>query len=168
MPTCNSIYVTATAMGCLLIADTQCAEHPRKPTELVKVAARVSQPDALAIQVLSINITIAKDCYVFANPVENELLTGSQLRVFISGISSDRFSVTYPKGQTKSLEVTGDFKIYEGDIKIAVVLQRSEMKTAPVEIELWCQPVPPMGRSPLPMVFKYRVHYCLGRVFLAD
>jgi thiol:disulfide interchange protein len=85
-------------------------------------------------EVIQIKIDVAKPWHIYANPVENEDLTSAATVVKLESKSGATIQVKYPPGTTHKDKLIGNFKAYEGQVTIPVVVKRDS--GMPVEISV--------------------------------
>jgi hypothetical protein len=96
----------------------------KKSEDNVKITVKADKP-ADGKQVVTLSLEIVKDWHLYANPVGNNDLVGSQTAVtFTEGGKPITAKVVYPEGKVEKDSVVGDYKIYEGKITIKATLDR--------------------------------------------
>lgn len=111
----------------------------RKSDSVVKVEAKADKPDADGKQTITITLDIDRPWHVYANPVENEDLTGAQTVVSVaSKVKLDDVKVEYPTGRLQK-DNDEKFKIYEGKVTIKALVKRAKGDNSPLEVTIKLQ-----------------------------
>jgi uncharacterized protein YyaL (SSP411 family) len=94
------------------------AEPPKKPKEsadVVKAAVKLGDKNDKGERPFTLTLTVSPGWHVYANPVGEEMLVGSQTEVTLA---SGTPTVIYPKGK-QHIDSTGTkYMIYEGTVEI--------------------------------------------------
>ena len=90
---------------------------PKTSEDNVKITAKADK------QIVTLTVEVAKDWHLYANPVGNPDMLGSQTVVtLLDGGKPVEAKIKYPEGKLKTDKVAGDYKIYEGTITITATL----------------------------------------------
>jgi uncharacterized protein len=111
----------------------------KKSDSVVKVEAKADKPDADGKQSITITLDIDRPWHVYANPVDNEDLTGAQTVISVaSKVKLDDVKVEYPTGKLQK-DNDEKFKIYEGKVTIKAQVKRAKGDTSPLEVTIKLQ-----------------------------
>src|SRR5436190_13030093 len=102
-----------------------------KSSDVVKVTAKASKPDADGNQTLTITLDIDKPYHLYANPVGNDSLKTAQTRIgFTSKLDGDA-KIEFPEGMLVKDKDVGDYKTYEGTVTIKAKVRRTKGDDSP-------------------------------------
>jgi uncharacterized protein len=102
------------------------------------VVASASRPDEQGKRVVTVTLTMEKDCAAYANPVGVEDLESACATLsFTSGGKPLAAAVSYPPGKAVKTELVGTYRIYEGTVTIRATVQGKA--EGPLEMTLRCQ-----------------------------
>lgn len=97
-----------------------------KSDSKVKATAVAGKLDATGKQVITLTLDIEKGWHLYANPVGNEDFAGNKTEVVVKGaVNPDATKVAYPKGDPYK-QAGQSFMIYEHQIRIPILVQRTE------------------------------------------
>ena len=132
------------AVGCIMLAFFFLVQHervsvagerPTKSSDVVTISVSSEKPDADGKQKISITLTIAPTYHIYANPVENEILTSVQTIVRVTSEQELREAkVTYPAGKMIKVGNVETFRIYEGKVAFNANIVRNKQDSSPLEI----------------------------------
>jgi DsbC/DsbD-like thiol-disulfide interchange protein len=107
---------------------------PKKSEAVVKVEASATKPDADHRQTITVKISIDKPWHLYANPVPEDFPgIPTSLTVEANGKNIDA-KTEYPRGKLMKDKTLGDYHVYEDEVKIQTVIQRSKDDTTPLTI----------------------------------
>ena len=94
-------------------------EKPRESADVVTAELKAEPVAADGTQAFTVTLTVAAPWHVYANPVGNDTLTASQTTVEASvGGKKVEVAVEFPKGTVTKDATAGDYRIYEGAVKL--------------------------------------------------
>jgi uncharacterized protein len=102
----------------------------------VKLKAEPEKPGADGQQVVTLSLEIDKGWHIYANPVGNNDLTGSQTVVKVGGQKPPVLKVAYPEGKLVKDKVVGDYRTYEDKVAITATVQRTAGDKGPLEVSV--------------------------------
>jgi uncharacterized protein len=104
------------------------------------MTAAAGKPDQEGKQTITISLSIQKPWHVYANPVGPSKLEASQttVRILHKGAELDA-AIDYPKGKSISDDASGEYQVYEGEVRIAVRVKRPQDADGPLDVELRIQ-----------------------------
>jgi DsbC/DsbD-like thiol-disulfide interchange protein len=102
----------------------------RRSDTVVTTKARLEK-SAAGKSVVVISLDIKPGWHLYANPVGNEDLDGSQVVVTFADAKAE---IVYPAGKEVTDKDLGKYKIYEDKVEIRATLDRAIGATAPVEL----------------------------------
>lgn len=105
-----------------------------KSDSKVKMTVKAS-PIAGGKQVLDIRLKIDDGWYIYANPVECEILDSSQTTVRIGGVDAKQVKVEYPAGVEKNLDDKIKYRAYVGEVSIKATVERGA-DTSPLKVRV--------------------------------
>jgi hypothetical protein len=111
----------------------------KKSDSVVKAEAKADKPDADGKQVVTITLTIDKPWHLYANPVGNEDLLDNATVVTITGKNKPEVKVEYPEGKVAKDTTLGDYRIYEGEVKIKATVKRAKGDTGDLDVSIKVQ-----------------------------
>jgi hypothetical protein len=113
----------------------EAAGQGKKSDSVVKVAATADKPDADGKQVLTVTFAMEGKWHIYANPVDNDMLTSAQTVISVAGKEKPRdVKVDYPPGKLVKDKVVGDYKVYEDKVAIKANVHRAKGDTGPLEL----------------------------------
>jgi Disulphide bond corrector protein DsbC len=121
-------------MALVLLGATH-ADAGGKSDSKVKASAVATKPDADGKQMVTITLEIEKGFYVYANPANNELLEGAELRLKFTAKEKVKADVKYPAGKTIGTK-REMFDVNEGTVKIEASLKRNNGDTSPLTLRI--------------------------------
>lgn len=108
----------------------------KKPLEPVKAEANVGAVGADGEQTITLNLIIDKGWHIYANPVVNDKLDGTDTIVKIAGKGLAKvLKVSYPAGKDFKDKEFGTYRVYEDKLTITVLVQRAK-GTEPLEVSI--------------------------------
>ena len=114
--------------------------EPKRVTsaDKVKATAIATKPDADSKQKVTITLEIDKGWWLYANPVNhnNEFLDANQTHVMTKANEGVEIKVMYPAGRRDRLDKE-ELSIYEGTVKIEVLVTRAKNDTSPLELKVY-------------------------------
>jgi hypothetical protein len=94
-------------------------KSPRESADVVTADLKLDPPAADGTRAFSVTLTVEKPWHVYANPVGNDTLKASETRVeVVAGEKSVEAAVEYPKGTLAKDTTAGEYRIYEGTVKL--------------------------------------------------
>jgi DsbC/DsbD-like thiol-disulfide interchange protein len=106
-----------------------------KKLDPVKVEAKGGPIDDMGNQIVTVTITIEKGWHIYANPVGNSELEGSDTVVKVTGKGLKSVVKTnYPKGKEEKSAI-GKYKSYENKVAITVTVERAK-NDEPLEVSV--------------------------------
>jgi DsbC/DsbD-like thiol-disulfide interchange protein len=112
----------------------------KKSDTVVKADAKADKIAADGIQVVTVTLTIEKPWHLYANPVGNEDLVENQVVVTVSSKNKlEDVKIEYPAGTLTKDKSIGDYKIYEGEVKIKATVRRAKGDTEPLDVAVKVQ-----------------------------
>lgn len=110
----------------------------KKSDSVVKVEFQVEPkvPGPDGTQRLVVSLDIDKGYHIYANPVGLESLAGSQTTLRASARIDPELKVEYPAGKLVPDKEVGDYRIYEGQVRIQAMVRRMPGDTGPLELNL--------------------------------
>ena len=88
-------------------------------------------------QSATITITIAKDWYIYANPVKNDDFKKTQTVVNVKAKKDlANVKIEYPPGKIHEDKIVGNYSVYEEKVVIPVTVQRAAGDVSPLEVEV--------------------------------
>jgi hypothetical protein len=116
----------------LLFAPSLIAADFKESKDAVKITATADKPNADGTQTVTISIDIQQPWHLYANPVRNEDMVGSQTVVKLSGknIKPEDVKIKYPEGRETKDSVAGTYRIYEGKVEITATIHRAKDDTS--------------------------------------
>jgi hypothetical protein len=122
----------------LLFAPSLVAADFKESKDAVKITATADKPNAEGLQTVTIAIDIQQPWHLYANPVRNEDMVGSQTVVKLSqagkNLKPEDVKIKYPAGREVKDPTAGTYWIYEGKVEITAVVQRGKEDTAVLEV----------------------------------
>jgi DsbC/DsbD-like thiol-disulfide interchange protein len=118
------------------------AAHAQLKTsdKVVKAEAKADKPSSDGTQVVTVTLKIDKDWHLYANPVDNDDLTDSQVTVAVSSKNKlEEVKVEYPTGKVVKDKTVGDYKTYEGTVTIKAAVRRAAGDTEPLNVTVKLQ-----------------------------
>jgi hypothetical protein len=111
----------------------------KKSDSVVKAKAAADKPTE-GKQVITVTLEIDPKYHIYANPVGLSDLESTQTVLKVAGKAKlDSVKVEYPPGKLVKDQVVGDYKIYEGKVKIKATVQRSKNDTGALEVSIKLQ-----------------------------
>jgi Disulphide bond corrector protein DsbC len=138
MPQANrlrSLAVMAVVVGVALgagLLNTPAQAGGKNSAENVKIKA-TSEKGGDGARVVKLHLTIAKDWYIYANPVGNEDFASNATTVTVKGVKADAVKVTYPKAKVKEDKTIGNYNYYTGDVTIEATVRDA---SGPLEFDV--------------------------------
>ncbi len=122
----------------LLFAPSLVAADFRESKDAVKISATADKPNAEGTQTVTITIDIQQPWHLYANPVRNEDIVGSQTVVKLSGknIKPDDVKIKYPEGRETKDKDAGTYWIYQGKVEITATVRRAKDDTSPLDLSV--------------------------------
>jgi hypothetical protein len=105
----------------------------------VKATAVGTKPDADGKQTVTITLEIEKEFYLYANPVNNEILEGIEMKVKVTAKEKVKYDVKYPAGKTVGTKKNDKYDIYESIVKVEAHVVRNKDDTGPLTIHIAIQ-----------------------------
>jgi DsbC/DsbD-like thiol-disulfide interchange protein len=153
-------FSAALLVASLVVGGTRrCAEAGGKKSDAeVKVTAAASKPDPSGKQVITLDLKINKDWYIYANPVGHEDLASAQTVVTVQGKNKpEAVKIEYPAGKLKKDSVVGTYYVYEDRVQVRATVQRAAGDTEPLEVSVRFMACNPKGVCLLPATVKLNV-----------
>jgi uncharacterized protein YyaL (SSP411 family) len=92
---------------------------PRESADVVQAELALDPPAADGTRAFTVTLTVAAPWHVYANPVGNDTLKVSETRVEVfAGEKPVEAAVEYPKGTPAKDTTAGEYRIYEGAVKL--------------------------------------------------
>jgi DsbC/DsbD-like thiol-disulfide interchange protein len=104
----------------------------KKSDSVVKIGASVTKPDKEGKQTVTLTLDIDNGWHTYANPVGNKEMTQDQTTVTLN--TKGKVDVKYPEGTVVKDKIFGEYKVYEGKVKITATVQRPNDETGPLEV----------------------------------
>ncbi len=124
-----------TALALLLCVNLSQAQA-QTSEKVVKINAVADKPDEAGNQTLTITLDIDKPWHLYANPVNNDMLTPTQTTVkFTSKVEA---KITYPSGKVVKHK-DGDYNVYEGKVVIKAQVKRAPGDTSSLNFSIKVQ-----------------------------
>lgn len=103
----------------------------------VLATAQASKLGADGKQTVTIQLTVEKGWYVYANPLKanTDVLDGNETRVAVKSKNKIDTTIKYPAGKQKA-EGKYTYDIYEGNVVIEAQLQRGAGDVGPLQISI--------------------------------
>jgi hypothetical protein len=112
------------------------AQAKKDSSDKVAVQASATATDAAGNQQITLKLTIARDWYLYANPVGNDDLKGNETTVRVtSQAPTAEVKTTYPPGKAVNKYGT-DFRIYEGEVTLTTLVRRAPGDTGPLQVTI--------------------------------
>jgi DsbC/DsbD-like thiol-disulfide interchange protein len=107
----------------------------RRSDSVVKAKARLEKsPAGKAVVVVTLDVN--PGWHLYANPVGNEDLDGSQVIVKIADAKAD---IAYPAGKEITDKTLGKYKIYEDKVEIRATLDKAPSASGPIDVSIRVQ-----------------------------
>ncbi|HTU17225.1 MAG TPA: protein-disulfide reductase DsbD domain-containing protein [Gemmataceae bacterium] len=136
------VGVLALTLPAILLCDANTAlAQAKKSDGVVKVEAKSDKPDADGKQIITITLDIENSWHIYANPVENEDLSGVQTVVSVASKGKlEDIKIEYPTGKLNGNQ-NGDekYRIYEGKVVIKARVKRASGNNNPLEVTIKLQ-----------------------------
>jgi len=122
-----------------MIAASAWSDPPkgRKSDAVVKVTATGEKPDAQGKQVVALTLRMDKGWHTYANPTGADGLVPTTVQVNDS--NARLVQVTYPEGRLVVDKDFGKYRVYEDQIVIKAVVQRTPGNAGPVALTVKLQ-----------------------------
>lgn len=118
-----------------LLHGTSFSQDPPKKKDSsgkVNVKATASKIGADGTQTITLNLTIEKGWYIYANPVGNEDFKGNETTVkVISKPAPAEVKTNYPAGQKYDT-----YNVYKEQVTLTTVVRRAAGDTAPLQLSI--------------------------------
>ncbi len=109
---------------------------PKTPKDYVKATVTATKIED-GKQSATITITIAKDWYIYANPVKNDDFKKTQTVVNVKAKKDlANVKIEYPPGKIHEDKIVGNYSVYEEKVVIPVTVQRAAGDVSPLEVEV--------------------------------
>ena len=109
---------------------------PKTPKDYVKATVTATKIED-GKQSATITITIAKDWYIYANPVKNDDFKKTQTVVNVKAKKDlANVKIEYPPGKIHEDKIMGNYSVYEEKVVIPVTVQRAAGDVSPLEVEV--------------------------------
>ena len=141
------------ALACMLVAQ---GKSITKTSDVVRMTASAEPAGDDGKQTIILTLTIDPPYHIYANPVENEYLTGAQTLIRVNPATQLRdVKVSYPAGKEVTLFADYRMRIYEGTVKASITLVRKK-DSGPLEVSAAVRAADNQ-RSLLPSLLKVNV-----------
>lgn len=118
-------------------ADPRTDLEPASVGDAVHARATATPPDKDGQQFVQIQIDVARDLYIYANPVGNLSLLPAQTTLEFKAARGLRgLKIDYPPGRVVRDIKFGDYAVYDGRIFIKALVRRLPGDRGPLEIDL--------------------------------
>src|SRR5262245_37556151 len=111
----------------------------QKSDSVVKVAAKLSKSDTEGDQTVTITVDVDKPYHLYANPVGNPALKAAQTTVRFSTKLAEEPKIEYPEGKLVKDDTVGNYKTYEGTLKITAKVRRVKGDSSPLNLSIKLQ-----------------------------
>ena len=106
-----------------------------KSDSKVKATATATKPDVDGKQTVTITLEIEKGFWLFANPVNHDLLEDAETKVKVTAKEKLKAYVKYPAG-TRKKDGRYSYDIYEGVVKIEAHVVRTKGDSSPLNVNV--------------------------------
>jgi DsbC/DsbD-like thiol-disulfide interchange protein len=130
----KSASVAALALGICVLYGLDTLSGQVRSDSKVKMTVKAS-PVADGKQTLEIRLMIDDGWYIYANPVDSDLLSSSETTVRIRGVDAKQVKIDYPKGVEKSLDKIS-YRAYIGEVTIKATVQRGPTDVGPLRVSV--------------------------------
>jgi hypothetical protein len=135
----SAFRIATLALAFTALAGTAHAQLKKSDT-VVKAEAKADKIADDGKQLVTITLTIDKGWHLYANPVGNEDLSENQVVVSLKSKNKLKdVTIDYPEGTLHKDKAVGDYKIYEGTVKIKATVQRAKGDTEPLDVTVKVQ-----------------------------
>ncbi len=111
-------------------------KNPRGSDNVVTASLDTASVAADGTQVFTVTLTIAAPWHIYANPAGNDTLKASQTTVeVLFGGKPAKVTVEYPKGTVAKDTTAGEYRIYDGTVKLVGTVSRGK-ETDPMEVRV--------------------------------
>ncbi len=115
------------------------AKNGKKSDSVVKIEAAAEKADADGNQVVTLTISINKSWHLYANPVPADF-PGIPISIGVeSKIKPENVKVDYPEGKRVKDPLLGEYRVYEGKVKIKANVKRAKGDSEPLELTVKVQ-----------------------------
>jgi DsbC/DsbD-like thiol-disulfide interchange protein len=131
--------IAALALALAALAGAAQAQLKKSDT-VVKAEAKADKIAADGTQAVTITLTIDKGWHIYANPVGNADLEGTQTTASISSKNKlQDVKVEYPEGKLVKDKTVGDYKTYQGTVTLKATVRRAKGDAEPLDVEVKVQ-----------------------------
>jgi hypothetical protein len=136
---CSSLFLT---MARIFASGQEPAKPEAQPPEFpVRLDVEAGKRDDAGKQRIVTTLTIQEGYGLFANPVGNPMFMSYATTLTVTGnLQPDAVKITYPQGQLVEDEITGDYYIYRGVVKLEVEVSRGTANQGPITVNVRVQP----------------------------
>jgi hypothetical protein len=124
----------------LVLASAPALAKPKTSSDVVKVVAEATRPDADGNQTVTFKLAIDNPYHIYANPVGNESLDDAATSITVDAAQKPQaVKVDFPAGEIIKDKTLGDYKVYEGKVTIKAHVRRAPGDTSPLAVSIKLQ-----------------------------